>query len=316
MYHRIVDIDFDPRRLSVSPKHFEEQMQIIKKYCQPLQMREMADNLKRFSFGNKEIVVTFDDGYSDNFSNARPILEQYGIPATFFIVTGAINSREEFYGNYLERCILSPKTLPEALEIMVSGIKYEWKINSEPPCQAADYSKYRMMVPENSIKLSRCELYFALNQLLNTISLQERKDILSKISNWANLSLTPMQNSLPMTSEELVSLAGSRLFEIGAHTVTHAMLSRLSSKEQEKEVVHSKNDLEGMLKHEVTSFSYPYGNYSNDALKLLKRLKFKAACTVIHQPVIRNTNPHLLPRYAALNWSGNEFEQSLHKWLT
>src|ERR1043165_2248753 len=82
MYHRVAKLAFDPRQLSVSPEHFAQQLMVIKKLGRPEKMREMGNRLKRFSFGEKTIAVTLDDGYADNFHHARPLLEQQDVPAT------------------------------------------------------------------------------------------------------------------------------------------------------------------------------------------------------------------------------------------
>lgn len=61
-------------------------MQILKKYGRPVKMQEMAENLKRSPSWKADIAVTLDDGYADNFYNAKPILEKMDVPATFFII--------------------------------------------------------------------------------------------------------------------------------------------------------------------------------------------------------------------------------------
>ena len=316
MYHRVFDKVFDPRQISVSRQHFEEHMQVIKKYGRVVQMREMGMNLKRFPIGSNEIVVTLDDGYADNYHNARPILERHEIPATFFVVSGSIGSQNDFWWNDLAASILAPRILPELFESTVAGTKYSWKIASEGPCHIMDYSQSTNGVPQDGITLSRSTFYYVVMQLLATVSLDERRDVLLKIADWAGQSLASELDALPMTSEEIVSLANSPLFEIGAHTANHAMLSLLPQEKQEEEISRSKLDLESMLNQKIDSFSYPYGNYSNDTVKLVEGIKFKNACTVLQQPVMRNSNPYLLPRFAVLNWNGDQFEQHLRAWLT
>lgn len=316
MYHRVTDKIFDPRQLCVSRAHFEEHMQVIKKYGRIVQMREMGMNLKRFPFGSNEIVVTLDDGYADNFRNARPILERHEIPATFFVVTGSIGRHEDFWWNDLEASILAPRILPDLFESTIAGIKYTWKIAPEGPCHIMDYSQSTNGVPQDGITLSRSKLYYVLMRLLGAASLDERRNVLLQIGAWANQLLASEPESLPMTSEEIVSLANSAFFEIGAHTVGHAMLSLLPKEKQEEEISRSKLDLEDMLSRRIDSFSYPYGKYSDDTVKLVEGIKFQNACTAVQQPVMRNSNPYLLPRFTVTNWNGDQFEQKVRSWLT
>lgn len=316
MYHRVAELEHDPWQLSVSPTHFEQQMQALKKYGQPVQMQEMGRNLKRFSLGGKEIVVSFDDGYADNYHNAKPILERHKIPATFFVVSGAIGSGEEYWWDELERIILSARALPALFELTIVGANYRWQISSSGRQETLNDNGGITSIPENNALLSSNRLYFALWKILNNLSSQEKKEALHEISHWAGQPSGPRPDYLPMTFEELKSLASSPLFEIGAHTAHHPMLSRLSLQEQQEEITHSKHDLENMVNQPITSFSYPFGNYSQETAKLVECSNFQNACTTEERPVRRNANPYLLPRFTVLNWDGDQFEQNLRKWMT
>jgi peptidoglycan/xylan/chitin deacetylase (PgdA/CDA1 family) len=315
MYHRVIDLDFDPRQLCVSPKNLEEHIKVIRKYGRPVQVSEMGRNLKRLSLRRKEIAITFDDGYEDNFRNARPILEQHGIPATFFISTGGIHSRQEFWWNDLERAILAPQALPERFRAEVAGINYSWGIIKESPCRAIDYSQTPQGIPKEDVTLTRAQLYSVLLRILSGIPVKERETSLRLIVAWSGQKLTPRADSLPMTAEQLVSLAKSPLFEIGAHTVGHPILTCLPAKEQEEEILANKQDLENMINKPITSFSYPHGDYNDDIVKMVGRLGFKNACTVDQAPVTRGMNLFLLPRFMVMNWNGEEFENKLRHWL-
>ena len=315
MYHQVNDKKYDPRQLSVAPTHFEEHMQVIKKIGQVVQLREMGKDLNSFALGSRKIVVTLDDGYADNYYNARPILDRYEIPATFFIATGSTDSREDFWWNHLEPTILSTQILPEQFEITIAKTRYRWKIKSEEPCKVMDYSQSTYGIPHENSTLSRSRLYYVLMQLLAVVSPQERKEVLRRISDWVGKQTTPISDSLPMNSKELNKLACSPLFEIGAHTVDHVMLPFLPLNKQEEEISRSKHDLEKLIDREITSFSYPYGKYSDETVKIVERLEFKYACTVSQRPVMRDSNSYLMPRFVVSNWNGDQFEQNLRAWL-
>jgi len=85
MYHRVCPYpNYD--QLVVSPQHFQEQMAWLAKKYRVISLSQAVDEImtNRVKFG---VVVTFDDGYLDNLTNAVPILRQHHIPATIFVAT-------------------------------------------------------------------------------------------------------------------------------------------------------------------------------------------------------------------------------------
>ncbi|MDP8260445.1 MAG: polysaccharide deacetylase family protein [Candidatus Gygaella obscura] len=95
MYHSVRKDNPSSTKLIVSPKAFEEQMRFLAKNSYNVislscLARIIQENKK---IPPKTVVVTFDDGYRDNFLNAKPILEKYLIPATIFIAVDFIGQQ-------------------------------------------------------------------------------------------------------------------------------------------------------------------------------------------------------------------------------
>ena len=82
---------------------------------------------------------------------------------------------------------------------------------------------------------------------------------------------------LGINSESLKALDADPLCTIGAHTVSHPKLDTLSSEEQRKEIMQSKQELEALLSHPIRHFSYPHGSYNDDTLKIVNGCNFVSA---------------------------------------
>jgi len=66
----------DPFKLAVSPEQFEAHLQLLSKLGEPLSVSELSQRIASGTLSNVGLTVTFDDGYEDNLSNAKPLLER------------------------------------------------------------------------------------------------------------------------------------------------------------------------------------------------------------------------------------------------
>lgn len=80
----------------VNPNEFEWQMGYLKdKGFKIISLAELVDKIKSESkIESKTVIITFDDGYEDNFLSAFPILKKFGFPASIFLTTGNIDNKK------------------------------------------------------------------------------------------------------------------------------------------------------------------------------------------------------------------------------
>jgi len=105
MYHSVNDTPVGAEQLSVKTGDFEAQI----KYLSDNGYTSLSfDELKTAGNYKKPIIITFDDGYSDNYENAYPILKKYNFKATIFIVSSYINSPG----------FLSDRQIPEMMDLI------------------------------------------------------------------------------------------------------------------------------------------------------------------------------------------------------
>jgi len=102
MYHRIDVVERDPWRLAVTPARFAEQLAVINEAFHPLPLQRLRESIATRQIPRAAAVLTFDDGYRDNLTTAKPLLEQHNVPATLFVTTGYLDSERDFWWDELE----------------------------------------------------------------------------------------------------------------------------------------------------------------------------------------------------------------------
>jgi peptidoglycan/xylan/chitin deacetylase (PgdA/CDA1 family) len=90
-FHRVKDTE-DADGLSVGVAMFERYCQFFRRHFQVVSLRELVTALERRAPVGRQLAITFDDGYLDNFENAAPVLERFSLPATFFLVSRFIGT--------------------------------------------------------------------------------------------------------------------------------------------------------------------------------------------------------------------------------
>lgn len=270
VYHRIAkEIEFDTWNLAVKVENFEKQIKYIKENYQILRL---DDNLKNVN--ENSIVITFDDGYADNYWNALPILEKYQVPATIFVSTQNLGTDNFFYWDYIENCIMSRKT---------SG--------------SLVFQGERINIAEQ-----RTSIINRVRDVMKKAAQYRRKELLLEfINDNPDLAMTKggMSGYRSLTNDELKRLSESKYITIGAHGVTHTALACESTAMQKWEISESKNKLENIIDKEVNVFSYPYGgkfDYTKDTISLLKEMGFKKAVANWRGIVNKDTDLYQIPR--------------------
>lgn len=240
MYHRVAKEPCDAYGIVVSPENFEEQMAYIAGKFPAVRTEGDWSHIQEPS-----VAVTFDDGYADNFHNALPVLEKYGIPATFFVSTEHLGTNELFWWDILEGLFRACRQGT----VHLGNQKFDRENLQDA------HSFLRGLLPdERSILLSEAVKY---------------QDLPGDIMGRRALSL-----------EELQQLSKSPLVTIGAHTVTHSSLSHEPESLQRQEIAASKARLEELIGKDVHVFSYPFGDYNEETRVILNECGIRKAFTV------------------------------------
>jgi peptidoglycan/xylan/chitin deacetylase (PgdA/CDA1 family) len=272
-YHRVAVVPSDRHSLAVSPAHFREHVRYLKRNFRIVRFEEDWSRLRE-----PAVAITFDDGYADNLTEALPILEEVGVPATFFVSSGQLESAEGFYWDELER-------------LAVRGASYPSQFVLKDRLHGRRWSTRR---PADRLALSR-----DLLQLSMRVDEARRADWLGQLRAWSG-SAPPAHADRPLTCAELQALGASRLVTIGAHTVSHSSLAALPEEQQAHEITSSKRRLEEVLGTPVDVFSYPFGkrsDYDRTTVALCRRAGYRKAATAFPGHWYRWTDSYQIPRH-------------------
>ena len=316
LYHRVAEVGSDPWSLCVSPRHFAEHLEVLRKITRPVHLHQLTDAIRDRECPHRPVVVTFDDGYADNLYNAKPLLELYSIPATVFVTSGHIGHEREFWTDELDRLLLQPGTLPATLLFRLNGSTYQWELGTSAHYSEDAYQHHRCWRALNEDNPTpRQYLYRSLYQLLRASPEAERRQMLDELLVWAGADPEIRPTHRFLTKTEVSALGQGNLIEIGAHSVTHPLLADLPAALQENEIQQSKTHLEEILGNPVSSFAYPHGNYTAQTRAIVQEAGFSYACSTVGDVAWRGSDHFQLPRFQVEDWDGEEFASRLSRWF-
>ncbi len=262
-YHRITDdkindFPFDFELISADRDNFEYQVQHVKKHFNPITLEQLVLSLEGgISLPDKPILITFDDGFDDNYYNAFPILKKYAVPATIFVSAGFVSTDKVLW--FDEIAAIVKQTTEEYLMLDVVNEKFSLGSTlEERELAAQNICEFLKRVP-NKIRL---EVLSLLKEAYSGI-LAETDLSKSKILSW-----------------EQIQEMNQSVISFGSHTMTHPILTNLNDDELEYELRQSKKVLESKLGATIDTFAYPNGGITDISHKIddmLERLGYKVS---------------------------------------
>jgi peptidoglycan/xylan/chitin deacetylase (PgdA/CDA1 family) len=265
-YHRVWDsadeaFPYDLNLISCDRQAFRRQMEFVARHYDPISLADLSRALdNEVMLPARPAIVTFDDGYEDNYTHAFPILRELGLPATIFVSTGYIGGTETFW-------------FDRVCQIILANPGATIEIGRETCTVPQDRSARRQLVQR---------VLRSLKRYPNT----ERLAILARLESRLGAATGPSHTaySRPMNWDQIREMAAEGI-EFASHTVTHPVLATCTDAELEFELRDSWQTLKSELGIAPTSISYPVGGntaFDSRVVEATRAAGYRIAASYVH----------------------------------
>ena len=282
MFHRICD---DAGRIRVpgaanieyTPDNFSSLLdQLQNAGYRTISLDELSEILPTRRKVPEFIVITFDDGYADNFTTAYPILKERNIPFSIYVTTSFPDEKAVIWWYILEDMI----NQNQVIEFGYKDKEYRFD-TSNPQGKLQFGSTVRRLMKSSSME--------DLMVLVQKVIIDQGIDPLQKVK------------ELSLTWDQLNNLTKEPLATIGAHTMNHLLLKELPVEIAKKEIYSGRSRLEEKLGVDIQHFAYPFGGKAaagSREFQLVKEAVFKTATTTRQANIFPEHKAHMecLPR--------------------
>ncbi len=223
---------------------FEAALRYVKRHYRITTDAELeAHRLHGAPLPGRAMHLSFDDGFAECFSVARPLLLKFGLPCTFFIASGWVDNQHMFYRNKASLCIEQILSLDhDAAKMVLTSLNNALDLSLADPTGFVRWIKTLEAKDEGIIDMTAKMLGI------------DTKDYLREHQPY-------------MTGAQIKQLHADG-FTIGSHTVKHAKLSSLSPHEVETEIIDSVGFVQELTGQERVPFSFPYSATGSDRSQL------------------------------------------------
>ena len=261
---------------------FEARMRFVKSAFNVIPLIDAARHLRERTLPANAACITFDDGYADNAVVALPILQRVGIPATFFVATGFLDGGRMWNDTVIEAVRAAPGP---RMNLIAIGL-------GERPCATNE------------------ERVATIAGLLDALKYRPQPERSAKVAELATAVGLDAASDLMMTRSQVRALHDASM-SIGAHTVTHPILTTLSEVEARREIDDGRRELEAIVGTQVALFAYPNGkpvrDYDQTHVALVRELGFDAAVSTGWGTSDGGSDLFQLPRFTPWDVDMNRF---------
>ncbi len=268
MYHRVLPVndermhDEEPGMV-VTPETFALHLQVLQQH---FDIVHLADWLRRHEQGSalpqRACVITFDDGWLDNYQFAFPLLKQYQLPATIFLVSDMVGTKRNFW----------PERLAELLRITATQHSELW-----------DTPAYRWLrdVDTNYDFGHKPPTHHQLFEIFNQAKRYSDEELHMRIDEMLSSSQKlPASSAAVLSWEQVAEMSDSGLLEFGSHTCDHIRLNDTVKQDIIKhQIIASKTTISEATNKTVNTFCYPNGDFNSSALEIVRKYYAGAVTT-------------------------------------
>ena len=252
IYHRVLAAPDPLFPGEIDRAAFATQLALLKSSFNVLALEDAVRLMRAGQLPPRAACITFDDGYADNAVEALPILQRFGLPATFFVATGFLDGGRMWNDTVIELVRKAPGALFDA--------------------RAAGLGR----LPLDSIAARRVAFGTLIGHL-KYLPMEARLAMVERLAGQADYALA---DDLMMTSAQVRQLHAAGM-GIGAHTVNHPILAAIPAQQVGDEIAAGKQRLETLTGAPVPLFAYPNGkpnvDYRAEHVGIVREMGFEGA---------------------------------------
>ncbi len=308
MYHYVRDLSHSryPGIKGLDTDLFKEQITYLKKKFTIVKMEDIIDiTTGGGCLPDNSALLTFDDGYIDNFITVLPILKQYKLQGSFFI---------------------PGKTFTE--DILLDVNKVHFILASAPEREVVQdllslLDKYRDIYPEISSNDELLKKYAVANRfdtaetifckrILQTAIPEELRNKISSIlfEKYVGLPENYFARELYMNRDQIRFMRDEGMF-IGLHGYDHYWLANLSEDKMKKDIDKALEVMDEFIDKDNWVMNYPYGNYNHNVIEYIKTKGCKLGLTTeVGRANLEKDDLYQLPR-----WDCNDFPPKSYNYM-
>lgn len=294
MYHYTRDLVHSryPQIKGLDSSLFRQQIEYMRNNFNVVTMEQVIDAVEGKSMlPENALLLTFDDGYIDNYTYALPVLEEYGVQAAFFIPGKTFTTHQLLDVNKIHYILASAD-----IKQLVADVKNKMDFYRG---QEFDYPTTEELWNQYAIdgRFDSMDVIF-VKRILQTVLPERLRNIIASdlFEKYVGVSEEQLAYELYMTDEQIRTMKRHGMF-IGCHGYDHYWLGNLSLDKMKKDICMGLESIDEFIDRKHWVMNYPYGNYNTEVIDYIKSL---GACvgltTEVRVAEIGKDNPFELPR--------------------
>ena len=295
MYHYVRDLKHSryPEIKGFDVSFFRQQMDFFRDNFAVVCMEQVIDAVKNGGeLPDNSLLLTFDDGYIDNYTYVLPILEEFGFQGSFFIPGKTFTTHQLLDVNKIHYILASADVEKLVLDVK-EKLGYYRGSEFDYPSTEELWNEYAI---EN--RFDRKETIF-VKRILQTVLPERLRNRISSdlFEKYVGVTEEQLAYELYMTPEQICTMKNHGMF-IGIHGYDHYWLANLPEEQMMKDIDMALNALVDFIDPECWVMNYPYGNHSQAVIDYISsKGAFLGLTTEVRVADLEVDNRFTLPRF-------------------